>query len=91
MVNLTGTVLSSKSINISWEPPPNLEVLEYLLSLTPLYSSSEAVLQNTTSETSFIFSSLHPATFYYLSIAVRTIVRLQQPMNIIVELPPDGK
>ena len=90
MQNLTGTILSPQSINISWQPPLSVQIVDYFIVISSL-KSGEEFLHNTTHLTSIIISMLHPATTYNLSVAPRTAFGIQQLVSILVELPPDGK
>ena len=89
---LMGMAMSSRSVNISWQPPEiyGRLILDYRVTITPLYRNSEP-LHNATMSLSIVIDGLYPATFYLCTVAARTSTDLQHPTSTLIELPPDGK
>ena len=78
-------------MNISWQPPLNeRNVIDYHITLTSLYRNSQIPTQNVTVSTSIVMTMLDPGTFYLCTVAARTSAGLQQSLNILIKLPPDG-
>jgi hypothetical protein len=88
--SLTATVLSSTSVNISWQPPQNGGTYhDFRITITPLYRNGES-RHNTTSATSIVISGLDPGAFYLCVLAARTSAGSQHSVSVILlELPPD--
>ena len=90
--SLTATVISSQSVNISWQPPlSEHHIVDYAVTLTSLYRDNNKSRHSTTVTRSIVMTMLDPGTFYLCTVAARTIEGLQQPVSILVRLPPDSK
>ena len=72
--NVSATVLTSRSIQITWEPSSSSNVTAYLISYstTALYASSGSVTVNGGSSISYILASLEEDTLYTITIQATT-------------------
>ena len=73
--NLTGSSLNSRTISLSWSPPPTLEtngvVREYRVNVTEVESGTVFTLTSTT--TSITLQSLHPYYNYRCVVSTYTV------------------
>lgn len=90
---MSGYVIDSTSIFLSWEPPPqehqNDAVTGYLVNITEVETGNTSQLY--TSSTSITLSSLHPSYTYIWSIAAVTIGPGPFSQNIILRTLPARK
>ena len=75
--NVTGFVINSTSISLSWEPPADEELngllREYQVDITEVETGTTFQLSTLATETTIIISSLHPYYNYLCSVSAVTI------------------
>ena len=84
--NLTVVVLDSRSLRLSWNPPPdehqNGEVLGYSITVTAVRAGTK--LQYNSTSTSLTVSDLHPYYTYHCRVAALTTAGMG-PFTTVVE------
>ena len=89
----SGVATSSRSIVLSWDPPPVLErhgiIREYQINLTELETGTE--LTYNSSDTTFEVSLLHPSYTYNWTVAAVTVGVGPYTAESTVVTLPDGK
>ena len=89
--SLRATALSSRSMNISWQPPlEQADQIEYFqVNVTHVGGWFEYV--TTTVSLSVVLDSLHPNYVYQCSVTFSTSNGLGPLTHVLLQLPPEGK
>lgn len=92
--NLTGLVLNSTAIQVSWYPPHlnlhNGVISSYTITLLELSTNTTQTVSQNSLTTTFIFTGLHPYYEYRISVAAYTVAN--GPASVIaVTTLEDGK
>ena len=89
---LVAFALSSRSMNVSWQPPLSKEIAEqidhYQISVTHV-GGFEYV--TTTPLTSLVVNSLHPNYIYQCSVTYKTNSGIGPFSHVLLQLPPESK
>ena len=84
---------NSKTITLSWEPPPsdqtNGYIEHYVVTVTELETASE--FQDQSNYTQVTLQSLHPYYTYTCRVAAVTTGPGPYTGNLTIQLPEDGK
>ncbi len=87
------TELLSRSLHVSWDPPPlenaNGIIRKHILNLTH-QDTGRTIVQSSYS-TAITIRSLHPYTSYYLTVSAFTVSEGPYTAAIQIDTPEDGK
>jgi len=90
--NLTGATLNSRTISLSWSPPPSADVngiiREYRVNVTSVESGT--VLTRNTTTTSITIQSLHPYYLYRCVVSAYTVGIGPYTEVFMIRTPEDG-
>lgn len=90
--NLRGYAVDSTSIYVSWSPPlPEFQnglIRRYLICITE--AETWNTFNYTTSQTSYLFHSLHPYYNYEIEVAAVTVASGPFSITLTIQTLPDG-
>ena len=70
-LNVSGSVVNSSTIELTWNPSPNGTVRHYVVNVTELQTAN--IFQFTTNATGLSITSLHPSYTYEIIVSAATI------------------
>ena len=91
--NLTATPINSRSVYLSWSPPPrehhNGVIRQFWINITEV--DTRRRIESTSLGTSLTVPSLHPFYIYWFSVAAYTVDLGPSTEPLILQMPQDGK
>ena len=94
-INIMAQYLSSRTLLLSWSPPPieeqNGDIIGYGINITNIGNGNDGYMYEVTTGTSHVFT-LHPFYFYIYSIAaINSVGRGPFSSPSSIQMPEDGE